>query len=181
MRKSFNNVIQAVKNKRRLFIVMFVFVVLMIVSKRLGVLINITPSMPIGLYIRATGPLSRGDVIAFCLSEPYQTIGIKQAYLAKGQVCHGADPLIKQVLAVPGDDVLLDKQFIQVNGVIYHYVARDKDSMGRALAIYPSGYYPHTSGYWVIGNHCADSWDSRYWGSISVNQILYKLRSVFVF
>jgi conjugative transfer signal peptidase TraF len=181
MRNSSHNIIQAIKNKKWLCIVMFVFVVLMIVSKSLGALINITPSMPIGLYIRADGSLSRGDVIAFCLSESYQTIGLKQGYLAKGHVCHGADPLIKQVLAIPGDDVLLTNQSIQVNGITYHYPTHYTDSQGRTLAIYPRGNYKHAVGYWVIGNHSADSWDSRYWGSINAKQIRYKLRSVFVF
>ncbi len=143
------------------------------------VCINVTPSMAEGIYRKDDSRIHRGDIVAFCLEEPYKTIGLKRFYVEKGQACQGADPLIKEVIAVPGDEVLLTDQCIAVNGIIYPYPTFYVDSNHRKLAIYPRGtYYSH--GYWLIGTHSVRSWDSRYWGEISAHQVLYKLKPLLI-
>lgn len=141
----------------------------------LGLKINVTPSMKRGLYIRAYGQIHRGDIILFCLKNPYKTLGLRNLYLEPGRRCDGSAPLIKQVIAVPKDDVTLSNQNIKINEINYFYKTQHIDSIGRKLNVYPRGYYPHTDGYWVIGISAINSWDSRYWGAITKNQILYKL------
>ena len=142
----------------------------------LGVLINITPSMKLGIYVRSHKPIHRGDIVAFCLVGPYKAMGLNRLYIQKGRKCGGAEPLIKEVIATPGDDVILEDSYITVDGVRYRFRTFYQDSEGRALDIYPRGNYPNTYGYWVIGTHAKNSWDSRYWGMISKEQILYKLK-----
>jgi conjugative transfer signal peptidase TraF len=142
----------------------------------LGMEINVTPSMARGLYVRAYGPIHRGDIISFCLKNPYKTLGLRNLYLEQGRRCGGSAPLIKQVIAMPGDDIILSNQYIEINEVKYFYKTQRIDSIGRKLDAYPRGYYPHIDGYWVIGTNALNSWDSRYWGAINKNQILYKLK-----
>jgi conjugative transfer signal peptidase TraF len=141
-----------------------------------GVLINLTPSMKRGIYFRSSGGIHRGDIIAFCLKDPYKTFGLVHGYIQSGKQCHGAQPLIKQVIAVPGDDVVLTALFLTVNKERYAYPTLNKNSRGEAILIYPRGNYKRTQGYWLIGTAATNSWDSRYWGYITETQILYKLK-----
>jgi len=122
-----------------------------------GICINMTSSMPEGMYFRDNSKIHRGDIVAFCLEEPYKTIGLKKFYVGKGKACLGTDPLIKQA----GDEVKLTDQSITVNGVTYPYQTFYLDSNQRKLAVYPRGTY-HAQGYWPIGTHSTRSWDSRY-------------------
>ncbi|MBV9575129.1 MAG: S26 family signal peptidase [Gammaproteobacteria bacterium] len=45
----------------------------------------------------------------------------------------------------------------------------------------PRGDYPNINGYWLIGTHAKNSWDSRYWGAIKKENILYVLEPLFTF
>lgn len=133
-----------------------------------------------GIYIKKYGKISRGDILAFCLEDPYKTIGLHRLYIEKGQRCHGATPLIKEIIAIPGDNVVLTNQYIEVNGITYPYKTLYVDSMGRKLGTYPHGNYFNTQGYWLIGTHALNSWDSRYWGPVSKRQVLYQLKPLLV-
>jgi conjugative transfer signal peptidase TraF len=135
--------------------------------------------MPEEIYRKDNGKIHRGDIVAFCLVEPYKTIGLKQRYVEKGTACHGTDPLIKQVIAIPGDEVRLTDSSTAVNTIIYPYQTRYTDSNNRKLAVYPRGTY-HAQGYWLIGTHSPHSWDSRYFGEVSASQILYKLKPLLI-
>lgn len=141
-----------------------------------GVLINITPSMKFGVYIKSNGMIDRGDIVAFCLPEPYKTRGLDALYIQKGRKCIGSDPLIKEVIAVPGDQVILHDRYLEVNGNRNFYETLRQDSEGHTLTAFPRGSYANTKGYWMIGTHSKNSWDSRYWGAVGKEQILYKLR-----
>lgn len=162
------------------FIILALLFSLFFLAHSYGVCINITPSMPKGIYIRDTRHIHRGDIVALCLADPYKTLGLTKSYIEKGHRCQGADPLIKAVIAMPGDDVVLTDQCIRVNKTIYPYQTFYLDSLRRNLAVYPRGKYSHVQGYWVIGTHSPYSWDSRYFGEIRVHQILYKLRPLWV-
>jgi len=153
---------------------------LFLLTHTYDICINVTPSMKQGVYLRETSKISRGDIVALCLEEPYKTLGLTRGYIAKGHRCEGTDPLIKEVIAIPGDEVVLADQFIRVNGVTYPYATFYRDSFHRKLAIYPRGKYSHVQGYWLIGTHSSYSWDSRYWGEVRTNQILYKLKPLWV-
>lgn len=139
-------------------------------------IINISSSLSPGFYIRATGSIEHGDIISFCLAKPSQTFGLQRGYLMSGQICHGSVPLLKEVIAVPGDDVALSMTSIIVNGKVYSAVTDLVDSQNRKLFIFPRGTYLHTSGYWLFGNNSVKSWDSRYWGPVQSFQIISKMK-----
>ena len=82
------------------------------------------------------------------------------------------DQLIKRVIAVPGDTVVLTRDSIIVNGLLYPYPTQRTDDHGRRLYAYPRGIYPGTPGYWVVSINSIDSLDSRYCGPISRSKIL---------
>jgi conjugative transfer signal peptidase TraF len=162
-------------NKKPIFI-LIIFTSMFVLMKLFGVMINVTPSMKEGIYIRAYGAIKRGDIVAACLPEPYKTIGLKNLYIEKGSKCDGADPVIKKIIAVPGDDVILDDNYIIVNNTRLPFKTLHKDSSERVLNIYPRCRYLRTNGYWLIGTDSPKSWDSRYWGFIKKEHILYGLK-----
>jgi conjugative transfer signal peptidase TraF len=164
--------------KKYPLIVLIIFLSVMLAAKLFGVVINITPSMKRGVYIKTHGEVKRGDIVAACLDEPYKTIGLKNFYIEKGQACNGSDPVIKQVIAIPNDDVVWSKNGIIVNNITFDLPVHNKDSKGKILNHTEFGEYSHTKGYWLIGTNSTNSWDSRYWGDLKKEQILYKLKAL---
>lgn len=164
-------------NKRPLYLLLGVFSIASLL-KISGACINVTPSMPEGVYIRAYGAVQRGDSVAFCLPEPFKSFGIERAYIYKGTKCDGSGPMLKKIIAVPGDNVTLTDSTIIVNGVSHPFKSWDKDSQGRPLKKFKQGNYFKTTGYWMIGTGSLHSWDSRYWGPIKKEQIFYRLKLV---
>lgn len=147
----------------------------------LGMLINWTPSIKQGIYIKESGVIHRGNLVALCLPEPYQSLALSRAYVMNGDACHGTIPLLKEVIAVPGDEVKLTEDVIQVNGRAYFFKTEQNDHLGRPLMAYPKGDYKNTQGYWFLGNNSPHSWDSRYWGPLAQKQIIYKVKPLIVF
>lgn len=143
--------------------------------------INLTESIKVGLYAKSFGEVHRGDFVALCLPIQDQQLGLERHYLMPGTKCHGSVPLLKQVIAVPGDHVQLTMDFVAVNGKYYPYVTENKDHLGRELNHYPRGDYAQTQGYWLMGNVSPHSWDSRYWGPLPAKQILYKITPLITF
>ena len=169
-----SDVISRFQKSYRVMIITVLAVV--VVSIYFHIIINITPSMKLGFYRKTNGEIRHGDIIAFCLPEPTKTLGLSRLYIEKGRACDGSDPLIKEVIAIPGDRVVLQDEFVEVNDQRFPYRTIYNDSEGRALSVYPRGEYPNTEGYWLIGTHAHHSWDSRYWGAVKKDQILSKLR-----
>lgn len=162
--------------KKYPFVILCIFSSCLLMVKLLGVTINITPSMKKGIYIGTYGEIKKGDIVAACLVDPYKAIGLRQNYIERGTRCDGSDPIIKQVVAVPGDDVELTYEYIIVNNIRLPFKTGKKDSAGRNLNIYPRSKYLNTNGYWLIGTNSLNSWDSRYWGPVLHKQVLYKLK-----
>src|SRR5208337_524829 len=95
--------------------------------KQRGYLINETGSLPVGLW-RMTPFLTaraRGTVVSIC---PPNTAAFSQAYqrgyLSKGRCASGFEPLLKPLAAIPGDEIEIIPEGIQVNGVLIQNSAR---------------------------------------------------------
>ena len=101
-----------------------------------------------------------------------QQIQIIQQLLQHHGGCPGGlEILFKPVAAVPGDVVAVTDDGIGVNGrVIPHSAALRTDSLGRALPAKRPGTYrvgPHE--LWVISDFNAHSFDSRYFGPLTLD------------
>lgn len=161
------------KMKKRYLILILLLLILVIFASK--VVLNFTPSMKIGLYLKQKGEIKKGDIVLVCLSEPYKTIGLQHHYIMKGNKCAGTEPLIKKVIAIPNDKVILTDEYLKVNGQKFAYPTYYFDSQNRPLKVFPRGKYQQ--GYWLIGTNDKRSWDSRYWGFVNRDQILVKLRA----
>ena len=144
---------------------------------------NSTESMPIGFYqIQKATTLKSGDYVLVCLPDPIAQEGHERGYLKKGIGCtNGAEPLLKELIAVPGDNVFLTSNEMIVNGVGYQAPLFKIDRQGRATVYVQRGSYDHTSLYWLYGEHDQTySWDSRYYGGVGRENIMGIARPLFI-
>jgi conjugative transfer signal peptidase TraF len=145
----------------------------------LGVRINLSPSLPLGLYVRT----STGTLIEFCPSEPYASFSLLRGYRDSGTCPDGGAPLLKPIVAAAGDDVDFSTAGLTVNGTPLRNTAPlAVDTKGRSLQHWQFGRGKVASGtVWVASSYNARSFDSRYFGPVAESAIRSRLRPVLTF
>lgn len=150
-----------------------IFLILILAFHYFGMIVNLSSSMPIGLYRKSSGNITNNDYVALCLDSHNTQLGISRGYLEKGTTCNGSVPLIKKVIALPNESITLSKNYIITNHHQYNLKTLDFDNINRQLGSIKPGKYQQDC-YWLIGDDdFTNSWDSRYWGCIKKSQILY--------
>jgi conjugative transfer signal peptidase TraF len=142
-----------------------------------GVRINTSPSLPVGVYLVADD--DNGNLVEFCPAEPFAALALRRGYRDPGVCADGGAPLLKPVVARPGDLVQLSVLGISVNGLLLPNTAPlAKDTNGRTLQAWPAGRYRVAPGtIWVSSSYHARSFDSRYFGPIHLTAIRHRLRA----
>jgi len=136
--------------------------------------VNLTGSMPIGIYQQLHhSKLHRGDIVSLCLPKAIALAGKRNDYIGTGPCPGNAMRLLKQVIAVLGDEVKLSSYFIRVNDHRYFAPQQRVNHKGRHIYHWiKNGIYRNTKNVWVYGSHdTVHSWDSRYFGGVSLNAI----------
>jgi conjugative transfer signal peptidase TraF len=146
-------------------------------SGSLGLRINTSPSLPMGLYITTADP--GANLVEFCPVEPFATLSIVRGYRDPGTCGDGAAPLLKPIVAKSGDVVEVSARGISVNGGLLSNTAPlSKDTKGRPLEAWPFGRYVVASEtVWVASSYHPRSFDSRYFGPISTAAIRQWLKA----
>ena len=129
---------------------------------------NASESVPIGLYrLRPAGKLDVTDLVAVLPPEPTAT------FLADGNYLPRNVPMLKRVLALPGQTVCRDRLTIVVDNLDMGG-ARERDSRGRPLPIWQGCHVVAADEVFVINWQSADSLDGRYFGVLPVSAIIGK-------
>ena len=164
------------KAKRLALTIAALFVGAFLSAGTASVLINASPSLPIGLYVR-TGNAAEPRV-EFCPPQPYAALAIRRGYRTKGSCPDGGTPLLKPVIAAEGDIVAVSDAGISVNGqLIPNTFPRAMDTAGRPMPMWPAMTQRVQPGtIWVASNFSPRSFDSRYFGPISITSIRSRLR-----
>ena len=136
--------------------------------------VNISNSYPPGLYRLTTdnAPLHTGDMVLFCPPDgPPMQLALSRDYIKPGTCKGGFSPVIKKIMAVAGDHISLDGK-IRINGVsMPDYHVLKADSHHRPLPQLDSLTVPPDSVFLLSDHRPADSFDSRYYGSVPVSQV----------
>lgn len=147
-----------------------------------GYRLNLTPSEPLGLWRieELQRPVAIGDVVFLC---PPTTAMFAEAwrrgYLRRGLCPGGFAPLIKSVVALPGqrvditDHVLVDGLLVPASSVWR------TDGEGRAVNPDRGGVVPPH--HLFLHSPFASSYDSRYFGPVPDSGLLGLARPVFTF
>jgi conjugative transfer signal peptidase TraF len=127
---------------------------------------NASESVPIGLYrLHPADGLAVTDLVAVLLPEPLATI------LADGQYLPRGVPLLKRVLALPGQTVCREKLTITIDKIEMG-VAREHDSRGRPLPIWQGCREIADGEVFLMNWQSADSLDGRYLGVLPTSAII---------
>jgi conjugative transfer signal peptidase TraF len=138
--------------------------------------VNVSPSLPLGLYrIVASGPVPvLGSLVLVCLPANVANLANTRGYLTRGRCPTGVAPVGKRVAALAGDTVAVTSSGVLVDGRLLARTAPLKtDTRERPL--------PNLAGYrrilgrgemWLVGDRHPRSFDSRYFGSVSVGSVI---------
>jgi conjugative transfer signal peptidase TraF len=144
--------------------------------------INLTPSEPLGLWRieELHRPVAIGDLVFVCPPKTAQfDEALRRGYLRRGLCAEGFAPLIKTVVALPGQRVeISDQVFVDGRPVPFSLVVF-RDGEGRAIVTDPGGVVP--AGTLFLHSPYAGSYDSRYFGPVPDAGLLGLARPVFTF
>ncbi len=154
-------------------------VVLLAAGWLAGLRLNLTGSLPLGLYLAAGAASARGALVLVCLPPGVAAFARARGYVPRGGACPaGVVPIGKPVLAVAGDTVTVTRTGLLVNGApVPNSQALATDRKGRPLPRLAVGRYPVSGDeLWVLSSYSRLSFDSRYFGAIKVSQVGARLR-----
>lgn len=146
----------------------------------LGLRLNLTESLPTGIYRTITEAPRGGSVVMVCLPLEAAEFARARGYLGPGSCPGGVRGLGKIVLATAGDVVAHREEGLSVNAApIPDSRALPRDSRGRTLAHHPWGEYvlgPRQ--LWLFSPYRPNSYDSRYFGPVDSSEVVSVLTPV---
>ena len=127
---------------------------------------NASESVPVGLYrVRPAGKLTVTDLVVALPPEPLATFLAEAGYLPRGV------PLIKRILALPGQTVCRTGLAIMVDGIEMG-MARERDSRGRRLPAWQGCRIVSKGEVFLMNWDEPASLDGRYFGPIAISSII---------
>lgn len=151
------------------------------VAGALGYRINVTPSLPLGIW--RTAAIDNAEFVEFCLPDgPAKEVAVARGYLPNGLCSGGVAPLLKPVTARQGDRVTVTSSGVSVNGEQVVYRIAPADSTGRPLPAAELGTHEVSQReLWVLSSYNPGSFDSRYFGPIPASSVIHGMVPVLVF
>lgn len=127
------------------------------------VIYNHSASMPVGLYVRSDGPVSRGAIVTVRARD------VAPAAAARHEFHGPRDRFIKTVAAAGGDTVCSTLHEVRVNG--RHAAARQATDSGDRQLPYWIGCQRLARDEVLLLGQTQDSFDGHYWGPVHVSTI----------
>jgi conjugative transfer signal peptidase TraF len=127
---------------------------------------NASESLPIGLYrLRPASKLIVTELVVVEPPQPLATFLSKRGYLPRGI------PMLKRVLALPGQTVCRDRLTITVDKIQIGE-ARERDSRGRPLPAWQGCHVVAEDEVFLMNWQSANSLDGRYFGVLPTTAIV---------
>ena len=146
-----------------------------------GVRVNVSPSLRLGVYRIAHAPVVRGATVLLCLPAAIASIARERGYLWRGPCSGGVAPLGKMVAAMAGDTVDVTARGVLVNGrLLARSVPLLVDTRRRLLTPAFGRLVLAQGELWVHGDADPRSFDSRYFGPVSTDDVRAVIVPVFV-
>jgi conjugative transfer signal peptidase TraF len=136
---------------------------------------NTSASVPIGLYrVQPAGKLRVTELVIATPPEPLASMLADGGYLPRGV------PLLKRVLALPGQTVCREGRAIIVDGIDMGE-ARERDGRGRPLPVWQGCSVIAEGEVFLMNWQSADSLDGRYFGPLPVASIVGRAAPLWTF
>jgi len=138
---------------------------------------NVSASAPIGLYdIDPPGDLPSDlivtDLVAVNPPKPLADFMVERGYIGRGV------PLLKRVMALPGQEVCRVRRTITVDGIELG-AALDRDRSGRNLPVWSGCRRVAGDEIFLMNADVRDSLDGRYFGPISVSAVIGRAMPIY--
>lgn len=175
---------KAWKQKYFLYAFMAVLPIYIALFVVLGIKVNTTPSIPIGIYRTVkTENIALNDIAEYCLDySTYVSLAKNREYLKHGPCRSGLQPLVKEVKGLPGNVLALNGHGeITVDGETLKFSQKaDHDSKNRPLpnSMLTMGEIP--AGKALLISYHKGGFDSRYFGLVDIKK-LKKVRPLITF
>lgn len=153
-----------------------IFCIVLVAAWILDIGINVTPSLPKGLYMGVNERPVHGDIVKFCLQdEEFIKIAHENEYVGVGICDSNLRPLLKIVAGMAGDTICIKENGIYVtqkgtNIACVWALPRKEDSQGRAIKSRLESGVIAENKVFVLTTH-EGSFDSRYFGLIDINTV----------
>ena len=149
----------------------------------IGFRINLTESIPIGLYrITSAAPIKNAYVI-FCPDDRQSfRLARDRGYIDHSLYCNGYGYLMKKVVAVSGDTLSVTSEGVFVNHMLMPYSKpKLQDGMNRALPqLQVMNYQLQKDEVMTMTSQSEWSFDGRYYGLVHTRQIKGMLTPIWV-
>jgi len=139
-----------------------------------GLRLNVTGSLPVGLYFVSRAAPNRGSLVLVCLPVWVAAFAKARGYVPQGGSCpEGLVPVGKRVCALPGDTVTVTPTGLLVNGTpVPNSRPLGWDHEGRPLPRLEVGRYVVRPGaLWLVSSYSRFSFDSRYFGAVKAGVV----------
>jgi conjugative transfer signal peptidase TraF len=167
----------------RFCVIAIALLMLVAITYRTGIRLNLSSSIPLGIYRITDGPIERGSIVLVCLPPNVSFLARSRGYITNGSCADGTAPIGKPVVAASGDEVDLNAKGIRVNGkLLANSRALSVDAKRRVLRPYPAGMHHVTEDeLWLVSSYSLRSFDSRYFGPIRASSVIAQVRPLFMF
>ncbi len=148
--------------------------VLLATASCLPVVLNTTPSLPRGLYLKTDEIVERGKIVLFCpdpLVDAFQ-LARKRGYISYGTCQGNYQHMIKRVVAVEGDSYSIEATGLRVNEqLLPGSVPFAVDSRGKPLPVLRERGRIPAGRLLLYSEYDPRSYDSRYFGTVAESQV----------
>ena len=133
---------------------------------------NASASVPLGLYrLQSTDERYVTELVAVMPPEPLATFLADGSYLPRGV------PMLKRVLALPGQTVCREGLTVIVDAIAMG-TARERDGRGRPLPVWQGCRVVAVDELFLMNWRSADSLDGRYFGPIPASAVIGRAQPV---
>jgi conjugative transfer signal peptidase TraF len=145
-----------------------------------GLRLNTTPSIPVGVYQLTHDALTKGAYVYFCPPRsPVFEMAKERGYISAGFCPGGYGHLMKKILATQNDVVTIGKAGVQINGQLLPLsIPLRADGAGRLLPKYVVSKTLDSAEVLFMADNNDYSFDGRYFGAIKREQIEGVIRPV---
>lgn len=135
---------------------------------------NASASVPVGLYrLQAIDKLYAAELVVVVPPEPLATFLTQGGYLPRSV------PMLKRVLALPGQAVCRRGFVILIDGIAMG-LARERDGRGRPLPTWQGCRVIAADQLFLMNWQSADSLDGRYFGPIPASAVIARAHPLWI-
>ena len=135
---------------------------------------NASASVPVGLYrLQSTGERYVPELVAVMPPEPLAI------FLADGGSLPRSVPMLKRVLALPGQTVCREGLTVMIDAIAMG-AARERDGRGRLLPVWQGCHVIVAGELFLMNWQSADSLDGRYFGPIPASAVIGRAHPVWI-